>query len=140
LIIRSSFIFEFTPHILKFIAVLGIFSSFFASTIGLLQNDLKRVIAYSTCSQLGYMICSCGLSNYYSGFFHLINHAFFKALLFLSAGSIIHSIFDEQDIRKMGGLKNLTPFTYSMMYEHLITYVLTILFYNIIYSILYSIN
>lgn len=118
LIIRSSFIFEYIPYVLKFIAILGIFSSFFASTIGLLQNDLKRVIAYSTCSQLGYMICSCGLSNYSVGFFHLVNHAFFKALLFLSAGSIIHSIFDEQDMRKMGGLKNLAPFTYSMMYDH----------------------
>ena len=79
----------------------------------MLQNDLKRVIAYSTCSQLGYMIFSCGLSNYSASIFHLANHAFFKALLFLSAGAIIHSINDEQDMRKMGGLKNLIPFTYS---------------------------
>jgi NADH-ubiquinone oxidoreductase chain 5 len=79
------------------------------------QNDLKRVIAYSTCSQLGYMVFACGLSNYSVGVFHLTNHAFFKALLFLSAGSVIHAVNDEQDMRKMGGLKNLIPFTYSMM-------------------------
>jgi NADH:ubiquinone oxidoreductase subunit 5 (subunit L)/multisubunit Na+/H+ antiporter MnhA subunit len=90
LIVRNSFIYEFVPNVLKFIAIIGAFTAFFASTTGLLQNDLKRVIAYSTASQLGYMICSCGLSNYSIGFFHLINHAFFKALLFLSAGSIIH--------------------------------------------------
>jgi NADH-ubiquinone oxidoreductase chain 5 len=80
-----------------------------------MQNDLKRVIAYSTCSQLGYMVFACGLSNYSVGVFHLVNHAFFKALLFLGAGSVIHAVADEQDMRKMGGLKNLVPFTYSMM-------------------------
>ena len=83
--------------------------------MGLLQNDLKKVIAYSTCSQLGYMVFVCGLSHYEVGVFHLANHAFFKALLFLGAGSVIHSILDEQDMRKMGGLKNLLPFTYSTM-------------------------
>jgi NADH-ubiquinone oxidoreductase chain 5 len=113
LIARSSFIYEYAPHILNFIALLGAITAFFASSVGLLQNDLKRVIAYSTCSQLGYMIFSCGLSNYSAGIFHLANHAFFKALLFLSAGAIIHAVNDEQDIRKMGGLKNLIPFTYS---------------------------
>jgi len=76
---------------------------------------MKRVIAYSTCSQLGYMIFACGSSHYSVGFFHLSNHAFFKALLFLSAGSVIHTVNDEQDMRKMGGLKNLAPFTYSMV-------------------------
>jgi NADH-ubiquinone oxidoreductase chain 5 len=81
----------------------------------MLQNDLKRVIAYSTCSQLGYMVFACGLSNYSVGMFHLANHAFFKALLFLGAGSVIHAVADEQDMRKMGGLKKLVPFTYSMM-------------------------
>jgi len=94
---------------------LGALTAFVAATIGLTQNDLKRVIAYSTCSQLGYMVFSCGLSNYNVGIFHLMNHAFFKALLFLSAGSVIHAVADEQDMRKMGGLKKLIPFTYSMM-------------------------
>jgi len=115
LIARSSPLFEYTPFILKVITVLGACTAFFAATVGLLQNDLKRVIAYSTCSQLGYMIFACGLSNYSVGVFHLANHAFFKALLFLGAGSIIHAVADEQDMRKMGGLKNLVPFTYSMM-------------------------
>jgi NADH-ubiquinone oxidoreductase chain 5 len=90
-------------------------TAFVAATTGLVQNDLKRVIAYSTCSQLGYMVFACGLSNYSVGIFHLSNHAFFKALLFLSAGSVIHGVNDEQDMRKLGGLKNLLPFTYSMM-------------------------
>ena len=115
LIARSSFLYEYTPNLLGYVAFLGAFTAFCASTIGLLQNDLKRVIAYSTCSQLGYMVFICGLSNYSAGVFHLANHAFFKALLFLSAGSIIHAINDEQDMRKMGGLKNLLPFTYSMV-------------------------
>ena len=115
LIARCSFIYEYTTNILKLITVVGALTAFFASTTGLVQNDLKRVVAYSTCSQLGYMIFACGLSNYSIGIFHLSNHAFFKALLFLGAGSVIHSINDEQDMRKMGGLKNLIPFTYSMM-------------------------
>jgi len=115
LVIRSSFIFEQISNVLDFITIIGALTSFFAATTGLFQNDLKRVIAYSTCSQLGYMIFACGLSNYSVGFFHLINHAFFKALLFLGAGSIIHSISDEQDMRKMGGLKKLVPFTYSVI-------------------------
>ena len=115
LIARSSFLYEQINHILEYIAILGVLTSFVASTTGLVQNDLKRVIAYSTCSQLGYMVFACGLSNYSVGIFHLANHAFFKALLFLSAGSVIHAINDEQDMRKMGGLKNLVPFTYSMM-------------------------
>jgi len=115
LLARISFIFEQLNNILKFISIIGALTSFFAASVGLAQNDLKRVIAYSTCSQLGYMIFACGLSGYSSGIFHLSNHAFFKALLFLSAGSIIHSICDEQDMRKMGGLKNLLPFTYSVM-------------------------
>jgi proton-translocating NADH-quinone oxidoreductase chain L len=115
LIARCSFIFEYIPNVLFFITIIGSITSFFASTTGLVQNDLKRVIAYSTCSQLGYMVFACGLSNYSAGIFHLTNHAFFKALLFLSAGSVIHAINDEQDMRKMGGLKRLVPFTYSMM-------------------------
>lgn len=115
LLARSSPIFEYSSVMLNFIAFLGASTSFFAATVGLVQNDIKRVIAYSTCSQLGYMVFACGLSNYYVGIFHLMNHAFFKALLFLGAGSVIHSVSDEQDMRKMGGLKNLVPFTYSMM-------------------------
>ena len=115
LLARASFIFEQIDNVLKFIIVVGATTSFFAATTGLVQNDLKRVIAYSTCSQLGYMMFSCGLSAYSVGVFHLSNHAFFKALLFLSAGSVIHAINDEQDVRKMGGLSNLLPFTYSVM-------------------------
>ena len=107
--------FEHTPSILSLVSIIGACTAFFAATVGLLQNDLKRVIAYSTCSQLGYMVFACGLSNYSVGVFHLVNHAFFKALLFLGAGSIIHAVADEQDMRKMGGLKRLIPFTYSMM-------------------------
>ena len=115
LIARTSFIYEYAPHILEFITILGACTAFFASSVGLVQNDLKRVIAYSTCSQLGYMVFSCGLSDYAVGVFHLANHAFFKALLFLGAGAVIHAVNDEQDMRKMGGLKNLVPFTYSAM-------------------------
>lgn len=115
LIARTSPLFEYTSSILSLVTVVGACTAFFAATVGLLQNDLKRVIAYSTCSQLGYMVFACGLSNYSVGVFHLVNHAFFKALLFLGAGSIIHAVADEQDMRKMGGLKKLVPFTYSMM-------------------------
>lgn len=115
LIIRTSPIFEFAPNALMVVTFIGAITAFFAATTGLLQNDLKRVIAYSTCSQLGYMVFACGLSNYSVSMFHLMNHAFFKALLFLSAGSVIHAMSDEQDMRKMGGLINIIPFTYSMM-------------------------
>nr|AER54643.1 NADH dehydrogenase subunit 5 [Pennaria disticha] len=112
LIIRLSPLFECLPSILILIILLGSLTAFFSSTIGLMQNDLKKVIAYSTCSQLGYMILICGFSYYNLSLFHLINHGFFKALLFLSAGSIIHSIIDEQDMRKFGGLINFNPITY----------------------------
>jgi NADH-ubiquinone oxidoreductase chain 5 len=115
LVARSSFLFEHAAYILDCIVIIGALTAFFASTTGLVQNDLKRVIAYSTCSQLGYMIFACGLSSYSVGVFHLTNHAFFKALLFLGAGSVIHAVSDEQDMRKMGGLKNLVPFTYAVM-------------------------
>ena len=113
LIIRCSFLFEYAPEILNIIVVIGSVTALFAATTGLFQNDIKRVIAYSTCSQLGYMIFACGLSGYDVGLFHLSNHAFFKALLFLGAGSVIHAISDEQDMRKMGGLKNILPFSYA---------------------------
>lgn len=115
LIIRCSCLFEHCYHIRSFITILGASTAFFAATIGLVQNDLKKVIAYSTCSQLGYMIFACGLSNYSISLFHLSNHAFFKALLFLGAGSVIHAVGNEQDMRKMGGLKKIIPFTYSII-------------------------
>ena len=115
LITRCSYLFELSPLALNFIIFVGSSTAFFASTVGLFQNDMKRVIAYSTCSQLGYMIFACGLSSYEVGVFHLSNHAFFKALLFLGAGSVIHAVSDEQDMRKLGGLKNLLPFSYSIM-------------------------
>ena len=107
-------IFEYTESVLILITLVGSLTAFFAATVGMLQNDLKRVIAYSTCSQLGYMAFACGLSNYSASFFHLVNHGFFKALLFLSAGSIIHGFSDEQDLRRMGGLSKLFPVTYCM--------------------------
>ena len=113
LIIRMSPFFENTPTILLLVVLLGSITAFFTSTIGLTQNDLKKVIAYSTCSQLGYMVMICGFSQYNCGLFHLVNHGFFKALLFLSAGSVIHALTDEQDFRKMGGMNLITPFTYS---------------------------
>lgn len=115
LVVRCSPLFEYAPAVSLIITVSGALTAFMAASIGLVQNDLKRVIAYSTCSQLGYMMIACGTSGYAVGMFHLTNHAFFKALLFLSAGSIIHALADEQDMRKMGGLINLLPFTYSMM-------------------------
>ena len=115
LLIRCSYIFEYSTGVLSFVTVIGAMTAFFAATTGLFQNDMKRVIAYSTCSQLGYMVFACGLSSYEVGIFHLSNHAFFKALLFLGAGSVIHAMSDEQDMRKMGGLKNLLPFTYGIM-------------------------
>jgi len=115
LITRCSYLFEFSPSILNLIIFIGSATAFFASTTGLFQNDMKRVIAYSTCSQLGYMIFACGLSSYDVGMFHLYNHAFFKALLFLGAGSVIHALSDEQDMRKMGGVRKILPFSYSIM-------------------------
>jgi NADH-ubiquinone oxidoreductase chain 5 len=115
LIIRCSFFFEFAPLILQLTACVGALTTFFAATTGLFQNDIKKTIAYSTCSQLGYMIFACGLSTYDVAIFHLSNHAFFKALLFLGAGSIIHAAYNEQDMRKLGGLKTLLPFSYSVI-------------------------
>lgn len=115
LIIRCSFFFEQSPTALMITTVLGSLTAFFASTTGLVQNDLKRVIAYSTCSQIGYMIFSCGLSEYSIALFHLWNHALFKALLFLSAGCIIHGLDDEQDLRKMGSFRWIFPVSYCMI-------------------------
>lgn len=115
-IVRCSPIFEMTPAVLSVIAVVGGLTAVFSALCGCVQYDIKKVIAYSTCSQLGYMVFVCGLSGYSVGLFHLMNHAFFKALLFLSAGAIIHAVNDEQDLRRMGGLISLLPFTYLMVF------------------------
>src|ERR1700761_7479359 len=115
LIIKCSPIFEYADTTLMLVALVGGLTAFFSSTVGLVQYDMKKVIAYSTCSQLGYMVLACGLSAYNIGLFHLMNHAVFKALLFLSAGSVIHSLSNEQDMRKMGGLSQLLPFAYAAM-------------------------
>ena len=115
LIIKCSPLFEYVPTVLSAIVFIGSATAFFSATVGLVQNDIKKVIAYSTCSQLGYMIFACGLSSYHVSFFHLVNHAFFKALLFLSAGAIIHSLSNEQDMRKYGALASLLPFTSVML-------------------------
>lgn len=115
LIIRCSFLFELSQGALGVTMMIGGVTALFASIVGFFQYDLKKVIAYSTCSQLGYMFFSCGLSHYHIAMFHLFNHAFFKALLFLSAGSVIHALVDEQDMRRMGQLVNFLPFTYFLM-------------------------
>jgi len=115
LIIRCSPLFEFAPRVLIFILFIGGITAFFAATTAIVQDDIKKVIAYSTASQLGYMVFICGLSGYHISMFHLINHAFFKALLFLGAGSVIHAMSGEQDMRKFGGIIKLIPYTYSML-------------------------
>ena len=112
LLARCSFLFEYSPKVLTFITIIGAITCIFAASIALMQDDIKKIIAYSTCSQLGYMFFSCGLSAYSVAVFHLFTHAFFKALLFLSAGSVIHAIHDEQNIKKMGGLYNVIPSAY----------------------------
>ena len=116
MVARLSPMFEFAPFALNVVCVVGASTAFFAATIGLCQNDIKRVIAYSTCSQLGYMFFACGVSAYAAGIFHLFTHAFFKALLFLGAGSVIHAMSSEQDMRNMGGIWRLIPLTYTMMW------------------------
>jgi len=116
MVARCSPLFEFSETALTVVTIVGASTAIFAATIGCVQNDIKRVIAYSTCSQLGYMFFALGVSAYSAGIFHLITHAFFKALLFLSAGSVIHAMSDEQDMRKMGGLYKLIPVTYVMMW------------------------
>lgn len=112
LVIRCSYLFEFSPLVLNFISIIGALTALFGATTGLFFHDLKRVVAFSTCSQLGYMVMACGLERFNVAFFHLVTHAFFKALLFLTAGAIIHSMFDEQDIRKFGGLVKFLPITF----------------------------
>ncbi|MBX3496030.1 MAG: NADH-quinone oxidoreductase subunit L [Parvibaculum sp.] len=115
LLARLSPVFEFSPYALTVVTVIGATTAFFAATVGLVQNDIKRVIAYSTCSQLGYMFVAIGVGAYEVAMFHLFTHAFFKALLFLGSGSVIHAMSDEQDMRKMGGLYKMIPITWLMM-------------------------
>lgn len=115
LVARMSPLFEYSPTALTFVTLVGATTAFFAATVGLVQNDIKRVIAYSTCSQLGYMFAALGVGAFGAGIFHLFTHAFFKALLFLGAGSVIHAVSDEQDMRRMGGLRSYIPKTYWMM-------------------------
>ncbi len=115
LVARCSPLFELSTVALNVVIVIGAVTAFFAATVGLVQNDIKRVIAYSTCSQLGYMFVALGIGAYQAAIFHLFTHAFFKALLFLGAGSVIHAMGDEQDMRKMGGLRTLIPTTFMMM-------------------------
>ncbi len=116
LVVRLSPMFEYAPVALELVTYVGAATAFFAATVGLVQNDIKRVIAYSTCSQLGYMFFAAGVSAYGAATFHLMTHAFFKALLFLAAGSVIHAMSDEQDMRKMGGIWRLVPVTYAVMW------------------------
>jgi NADH-quinone oxidoreductase subunit L len=112
---RSHMIFERAPGALTFVAVIGTLTAFFAATIGIAQTDIKKVLAYSTVSQLGYMFMACGVGAFSAGIFHLMTHAFFKGLLFLAAGSVIHAVGGEQDMRKMGGLKSYIPVTFATM-------------------------
>ena len=116
MVCRLSPMLEFAPFTLEFITIVGALTAIFAATIGFAQFDIKRVIAYSTCSQLGYMFFAAGVSAYPAAMFHLTTHAFFKALLFLGAGSVIHAMSDEQDMRNMGGIWKKIPVTYAMMW------------------------
>lgn len=116
LLLRCSFVLQCSNIVLFYITVFGVVTAFFFGLTSFAQFDIKKIIAFSTCSQLGYMFFSCGLSNYNVAIFHLFNHAFFKALLFLSAGAIIHVLSGEQDIRRMGNLINFLPFTYFCVF------------------------
>jgi NADH-quinone oxidoreductase subunit L len=116
LVARCSPLFELSPIALDLVAIVGATTALFAATIALTQNDIKKIIAYSTCSQLGYMFFACGMSAYSGAIFHLATHAFFKALLFLGAGSVIHAMHHEQNIQKMGGLWKKIPITYASMW------------------------
>ena len=109
---RNALLFEHAPMTMQIVAIVGAATALFAGTIGLVQNDIKRVLAYSTVSQLGYMFLAMGMGAFGAGIFHLYTHAFFKACLFLGSGAVIHALHGEQDIRKMGGLKKHIPVTY----------------------------
>ena len=115
LVVRCSPIFEYSQFALNLVAIVGMFTAVFAASVALVQNDIKKIIAYSTCSQLGYMFFSAGIGAYHVAIFHLFTHAFFKALLFLGSGSVIHAFKDEQDIRNMGGVWKKLPYTYLLM-------------------------
>ena len=115
MVARLSPLFELAPIALGFVAIIGATTAFFAATVGLVQTDIKRVVAYSTCSQLGYMFAAEGVGAYGAGMFHLFTHASFKALLFLGAGAVIHALHHEQDLRRMGALRKVLPFTWAMM-------------------------
>lgn len=116
MVVRSNILFMMAPTALMVVAIVGALTALFAATIGLAQNDIKRVLAYSTVSQLGYMFLACGVAAFSAGIFHLMTHAFFKALLFLAAGSVIHAMSDKQDMREMGGLRKYLPITYATMF------------------------
>src|SRR5204863_9393581 len=107
-----TFLYSLSPTALSVVAAVGAFTAFFAATIAITQRDIKQVLAYSTVSQLGYMFLGCGVGAYAAGVFHVITHAFFKALMFLGAGSVIHGMHEEQDILKMGGLRSKMPKTF----------------------------
>jgi len=115
MVARLSPLYELAPIALGFVAIIGATTAFFAATVGLVQTDIKRVVAYSTCSQLGYMFAAEGVGAYGAGMFHLFTHASFKALLFLGAGAVIHALHHEQDLRRMGALRKVLPFTWAMM-------------------------
>src|SRR5438552_853222 len=115
MVARLSPLFELAPNAQAFVIFIGATTAIFAATVGLVQNDIKRIVAYSTCSQLGYMFVAMGVGAYSVGMFHLFTHAFFKALLFLGSGSVIIAMHHEQDIRMMGGLKDKLPVTYWTM-------------------------
>ena len=115
LVVRCSPMFEYSQVALNLVTVVGLITAIFAASVALVQNDIKKIVAYSTCSQLGYMFFAAGLGAYHVAMFHLFTHAFFKALLFLGAGSVIHAFKDEQDIRKMGGVRKKLPYTYIFM-------------------------
>ena len=115
LVVRCSPIFEFSQTALNLVTIVGMITAIFAASVALVQNDIKKIVAYSTCSQLGYMFFAAGVGAYHVAMFHLFTHAFFKALLFLGSGSIIHAFKDEQDIRNMGGVRKKLPYTYVLM-------------------------
>ena len=115
LVVRCSPLFEFSQVALNIVAIVGMVTAIFAASVALVQNDIKKIVAYSTCSQLGYMFFAAGVGAYHVAIFHLFTHAFFKALLFLGSGSVIHAFNDEQDIRNMGGVRKKLPFTYVFM-------------------------
>jgi len=115
LVVRCSPLFEYSQTVLNIVAIVGMITAIFAASVALVQNDIKKIVAYSTCSQLGYMFFAAGVGAYHVAMFHLFTHAFFKALLFLGSGSVIHAFKDEQDIRNMGGVRKKLPYTYIFM-------------------------